>query len=197
MSEYEDDFKEIGHCGGRVTFIIRHDDDGRRSVAQRIDVGGTAAAAWFGIYALAPHGIPIAGIKMRGIKQLWDPPPPPHCFPVFLGSDLHKCWGHQCPDCDEGYFRNGNHPASHPMTCPYCGLREDAHHFLTPNQKLYVEHYIQTLIEGLRAEIEPGTEHEIVIDMDKIASAGDDQPKPHFYYTAGTSADSISLQPMR
>jgi hypothetical protein len=184
MSEYED-FQEIGHCGGRMTFIIKSDDNGRRSYAQRIEHSGGAPAAWAGIYALAPHGIPVADIKMGGIKQPWDPQPPPGSFAVFLGSDSRNCWGHECPGC-EGYFRNGNHPACHPMTCPYCGLLAPAYDFLTPAQRAYVGHYIKSLMEALEAEIEPGTKREFIIDMDQIADLGANQPKPPFYYTSET-----------
>jgi hypothetical protein len=34
--------------------------------------------------------------------------------------------------------------------------------------------------------MDPGTEREVVIDMDAIADQGADQPKPEFYYTAET-----------
>src|SRR5262249_50255969 len=136
MSEYED-FQEIGHCGGRVTFIIKCDENGRRTYAQRIQNSRAGPPAWGGIYALAPQGIPVPDIKVGGIKEPWDPPPAhPSCFAVFLGSDSRQRWGHQCPEC-EGYFRNGSHPASHPLTCAYCGLLAAAHDFLTPAQRAY------------------------------------------------------------
>jgi hypothetical protein len=65
-------------------------------------------------------------------------------------------------------------------------LRTGAYKFLTPAQRVYVRHYLDTLLGALEAEMEPGTGQEIVIDMDAIADRGADQPKPDFYYTAET-----------
>lgn len=184
MPEYED-FQEIAHCGGRMTFHITCDAAGNRSYAQGFEGSSPRPAAWVGIYALAPQGIPVADFRIGGIGQGFDPQPPEGCFPVFLGSDSRQCWGHQCRRC-HGYFRNGQHPAIYPLTCPYCGLRTAAHQFLTPAQRVYVRHYISTLLSGLDDEMEPGTERELAIDMDAITDMGADHPKPDFYYTSET-----------
>jgi hypothetical protein len=72
------------------------------------------------------------------------------------------------------------------MTCPYCGVLAPAFDFLTPAQRAYIEHYIQSLMEAFDAKLEPGTEREFVIDMDEIADLGANQPKPAFYYTSET-----------
>jgi hypothetical protein len=182
MAEYED-FHEIAHCGGRATFHIINDAEGRRHYMHGFQHDRPVPAAWVGIYALAPHAIPVADFRIGGIGEGFDPPPPEGCFPVFLGSDSRQCWGHQCPRC-HGYFRNGIHPATYPLTCPYCGARTAAHQFLTPAQRAYVRHYLDTLLEGLEAHMDPGTKREIVIDMDAIADREADQPRPEFYYTA-------------
>jgi hypothetical protein len=184
MPEYED-FQEIAHCGGRATFDISCDADGNRSFALGFTHDRPTPAAWVGIYARALDATPVADFRMGGIGQGFDPPMPAGCFPVFLGSDSLQCWGHRCPRC-QGYFRNRIHPAVYPLTCPYCSLRTAAHHFLTPAQRAYVRHYINTLLEGLEAEMEPGTARQFVINMDAIADQGADQPKPDFYYTAET-----------
>jgi hypothetical protein len=183
MAEY-DDFQEIAHCGGKATFNITCDAGGRRNYSLGFSAQSPKPAAWIGIYALAPHGIPIEDFRLGGIGQGSDPPPE-GCFPVFLGSDSRLCWGHQCPKC-QGYFRNGTHPTIYPLTCPYCGVRAAAHQFLTPAHRVYVRHYLDTLLEGLEADMNPGTEREIVIDMDAIADQGADQPRPQFYYTTET-----------
>jgi hypothetical protein len=182
MSEYED-FQEIAHCGGRVTIIIKCDADGQRSYAERLQHSRPGPAAWVGIYALAPQGIPVLDFKMGGINQPWDPQPPPSCFAVLLGSDSRRCWGHQCLSC-QGYFRNGQHSALYPLTCPYCGHLAPAHKFLTPAQRAYVRHYINLLLEAFESDVEPGTEREFVIDMDVIADSGANESRPDFYYTA-------------
>src|SRR5207245_6473153 len=114
---------------------------------------------------------------------VFDPQPPADCLPFFLGSDTGRCWGHQCPRC-RGYFRNGSHPADLPLTCPYCGLRAAAHQFLTSAQRNYIRHYVETLLDGLEAEMAPRSEREIIIDMDAILDRGATEPKPDFYYAA-------------
>jgi len=184
LSEYED-FKEIAHCGGRATFNISNDADGRRSYALGFTHDRPTPASWIGIYARGVDAMPVADFRIGGIGQAFDPPPPAECFPVFLGSDSRQCWGHQCPRC-QGYFRNGVHPAMYPLTCPYCGLRTAAYHFLTPAQRAYVQHYVNKLLEGLEADMDPGTERQFVIDMDAVADQGANQPRPAFYYTAET-----------
>ena len=182
MPEY-DDFQEIAHCGGRVTFHITCDAQGNKAYAQGFQHDRPTPAAWVGIYALAPQGIPVADFQIGGIGQGFNPQPPKSCLPVFLGSDSRMCWGHQCPKCS-GYFRNGQHPAIYPLTCPYCGFRNAACQFLTPAQRAYVRHYLDTLLSGLEEDMAPGTEREIIIDMDAIANQGAVKPKPDFYYTA-------------
>jgi hypothetical protein len=184
MQEYKD-FQEIAHCGGKVTFHVATDAEGRRSYSQGFHHDRPTPAAWIGIYALAPHAIPVADFRIGGEGQGFDPQPPENCFPVFLGSDSRQCWGHQCPRC-KNYFRNGVHPAIYPLTCPYCGLRTAAHKFLTSAQHTYIKHYLDTLLDGLEADMNPGTERSFVIDMDAVADRGANEPRPDFYYTTET-----------
>ena len=184
MPEYND-FQEIAHCGGKVTFHIQCDLDGNRSYSQGFHHDRPTPASWICIYALALDGVPVSDVRMGGEGQPFDPQPQPGWLPVFLGSDSRQCWGHQCPRC-KGYFRNGRHPAIYPLTCPYCGLKTAAFRFLTPAQLAYVGHYIETLQSGLEEDIPPGTGKEIIIDMDAIADRGGAQPKPDFYYTTET-----------
>ncbi len=68
-------------------------------------------------------------------------------------------------------------------SCPYCGVRAEAYHFLTPPQKSYISHYIESLHEAIY-EAEPSTSSEIVIDMNAIADSITDEPRPDFYYTS-------------
>ena len=184
MPEY-DDFQEIAHCGGQATFQIVCDDQGRKSYSIGFRHSRPVPAAVIGIYALAPQGIPVGDFSIGGIGQGFNPPLPEGCIPVFMGSDSRQCWGHQCPRC-QSYFRNGQHPAVYPLTCPYCGLRMPAHQFLTPTQRNYVRHYIGTLLGVLDEEMEPNTKREVVIDMDAVITQGANQPRPDFYYAAET-----------
>jgi hypothetical protein len=112
---------------------------------------------------------------------------------VFLGSDSRQCWGHQCKKC-QGYFRNGDHPAIYPLTCPYCGVRTAAYNFLTPAQCMYIKTYIDKLMEAFDFEPEPGTEQEFVIDMDAIVDLAADQPRPEFYYASETQQTSYRCE---
>ncbi len=184
MAEYKD-FQEIAHCGGKATFHIVCDEAGRRTYAGGVTHSRPVPAAWVGIYALLPHGIPVSDFQIGGIGSGFQPLPEPGWIPVLLGSDSLECWGHQCPLC-QGYYRNRWHPSIYPLTCPYCGLRTNAYKFLTPGQKAYIGHYIQTLSESMDSEMEPGTEKEIIIDMDAIADLGAAEPKPDFYYRSET-----------
>lgn len=138
-----------------------------------------------GVYILLPHGIPVSDFRLGGIGQPFEPQPPEGTVPAILGSDSMGCWGHQCPRCS-GYFRNGNHAAIYPQTCPYCGLRTAAFQFLTPAQRMFLAHLAQTLESELAAPDENGTERQVEIDMASIVKQSEDEPKPEFYYASQT-----------
>jgi len=67
MEKYED-FQEIGHCGGKITFDIECDEAGRRSYTVGIEGRSPGPAAWVGIYA-APPAIPVTDFQIGGIGQ--------------------------------------------------------------------------------------------------------------------------------
>jgi len=184
MREYAD-FQEIAHCGGKATFTIASDADGQVSYQISFENSRPTPAEVVGIYAMAPQGISVADFRLGGIGEAFDPPMPENCIPVLLGSDTHTCWGHECRRC-RGYFRNKHHTAVYPLTCPYCGLRQAAHHFLTAAQRKYIQHYVNTLILALQEEMAPHTEKQVVIDMDSIVDQSKDAPRPDFYYAAIT-----------
>jgi len=177
MPEYQV-FEEIAHCGGQITFNVTCDAQGNKAFRISLRHARPVPAAWAGIYALASHGIPVSDFRMGGIGQEWDPPLPPGCVPVFIGSDSRSCWGAQCPQC-EGYFRERQRPIVHRATCPYCGLKTGAFEFLTQAQRAYIRHYVNTLTEALHARMEPGTESEITMK--------DPQGAPFAHARASTS----------
>lgn len=185
MAYYEQDFKEVAHCGANTTINISCDDEGRKGAAFGIVGRSPGPMAAVGVYILLPHGIPVSDFKLGGIGQPFDPPPPEGCVPAILGSDSLGCWGHQCPRCD-GYFRNGNHAAIYPQTCPYCGLRTAAFQFLTPAQRMFLAHLAKRLEEELAAPDEKGTERQVEIDMESLVKQAADEPKPDFYYASQT-----------
>jgi hypothetical protein len=93
---------------------------------------------------------------------------------VFIGSDSEGKFGHECPGC-RGYWRDegGTH------VCPYCGMREDVHAFLTTAQQSYIQQYCSKIRDLLHAD----KDGEYVIDMDAVADAsGNNVEKPPFYY---------------
>ena len=168
-----DEFQEIGHTGGKVTFTVVTHASGNRGYQIGWSHSRPVPAAIFAVWAL-PQGVAVAGIKLGGIGDPWNPPPVPDCVPVFIGSDSHGKFGHQCHSCG-GYWRADGQPAM----CPYCAARGDSHMFLTVAQRRYVMQYCLRLGAAL-AEDEDG-EH--VIDMDAVAdAAGKDGEKPPFYY---------------
>jgi hypothetical protein len=165
---------EVAHSGGRITFRIRREDDGRLSYQMGVSGDRPNPMSLYALYAL-PQGIPVCDLQMGGLGQAWSPPPFPGCFSVFLVSDSTGLFGRQCPSCN-GYWRTeyGN------RICPYCGLQAAANYLLlTEAQQHYVAQYCARFREVLGKE-EPG---DYVIDMDAVADAvGSASPKPPFYY---------------
>lgn len=177
------DFSEVGHTGGKVTFTIKCDKNGRISYQIGYSHSSAHPASIVGIYA-HPDGFACGNIKMGGIGDPWNPPPFPNCIAVIMASDSQGKFGHECLACHK-HFRTDNIPALFPLTCPYCGLRAESFHYLTPPQNSYIRHYVGSLIKGVE-DVPPDSTSEIVIDMNIIADAVSDKPRPDFYYTSTT-----------
>jgi len=177
------DFSEIGHTGGKITFQIQCDAKGGIAYSTKYEFSGGGPASLTGVYA-HPEGFVCANIKMGGIGQPWNAPPFPNCIAVFMASDSEGRFGHECPQCKK-HFRTTNIPATFPITCPYCGLRAESFHFLTPPQNAYVHHYIETLDNGL-ANIKPNSNADVVIDMNAVADLVPGKPRPDFYVASIT-----------
>jgi hypothetical protein len=93
---------------------------------------------------------------------------------LFISSDSEGKFGHHCPVC-KGYWRD----EAGTQYCPYCGLRESGHAFLSDAQQSYVQQYCEKMREAMAEE----KDGEYVIDMDAVAdAAGSDSEKPPFYY---------------
>jgi hypothetical protein len=196
LAYYEQDFEEVAHCGANTTINIACDAEGRKSAAFGIIGRGPGPMTAVGVYILLPHGIPVSDFKMGGIGQPFDPPPPEGCVPAILGSDSLGCWGHQCPQCG-GYFRNGNHAAIYPQSCPYCGLKTAAFQFLTPAQRRFLAHLAERLEEEIAASDEKGTERQVEIDMEGLVKQAADEPKPDFYYASQTQQTRYKCEKCR
>jgi hypothetical protein len=177
------DFSEVGHTGGIVTFSIKRDADGRVGYQQGYSGSSPRPMTLVAIYA-HQDGFACGGVELGGIGDAWNPPPLPNCVGVFMASDTEGRFGHECPRCHK-HFRSENIPAKFRLTCPYCGLRADGYKFLTPPQRAYVKHYVDTLFSTVY-RVEPGSEAEVRIDMDELADAVPGEPRPDFYYTSTT-----------
>jgi hypothetical protein len=167
-----DEFQEIAHSGGQITFHFRTTEDGRHGYQVQYTGSRPVPMVMIGVYALE-QGVPVGRIHLGGIGDAWNPPPMPGCLPVLITSDSQGKFGHLCPRC-KGYWRSGPWP----HVCPYCRLEAEDYQFLSEAQLRYVRHYCTTLVEGMQT-IENG---ELKIDMDSVAeAAGKDGPKPSFY----------------
>jgi hypothetical protein len=166
------EFEEIGHSGGKITFIIKKGESGAPSYQIKFSSSRPVPVVMIAIYAL-PQGLPVEAIKLGGEGQLWGPPPFPGCFPVFIASDSQGKFGHNCPQC-KGYWRSGPWP----NLCPYCATMAPGCDFLSEAQLRYVRYYCEILIKAL----DFNHDGEVEIDMDAVADAvGKQDEKPAFY----------------
>jgi hypothetical protein len=166
------EFEEIGHSGGKITFHIVTDQQGRRGFQVGISGNRPVPFVWTAVYAL-PQGVPVESIQLGGIGQPWNPPPLPGCLPVFIASDSEGKFGHDCPNCG-GYWRSG----AWPNICPYCRTRAAGFQFLSEAQHRYVRQYCKVLTDALDSK----QDGEVIIDMDAVADAvGKTGEKPAFY----------------
>ena len=171
------EFEEIAVSGGKVTFTIRTDDSGRLSYQVGYSGSSPGPMVLIGVYAL-PQGIPVGSIQLGGIGQPWNPPPVPGCFAVLIASDSQGRFGHQCPSC-AGYWRSGPWPS----ICPYCASMLDGYQFLSEAQARYVSHYCDVLNDALDA----AKDGEVVIDMDAVAKAAENNEDIPAFYVAEQS----------
>jgi hypothetical protein len=168
-----EDFREIGHSGGKITFSIRTDASGRQGYQVEVSSSRPVPTVMIAVYAI-PQGIPVATIQLGGIGDHWNPPPFPGCYPVMIQSDSQGKFGHHCPRCD-GYWRSGPWP----NLCPYCSLHASGYQFLSKAQLHFVKHYFNVLMDALE-EVDNG---DVTIDMDEVADAAgkDIADRPSFY----------------
>jgi hypothetical protein len=154
----EEDFREIAHSGGKITFTVRTNEDGLRTFQVGIRSMRPVPVVMIGVYALPP-GIPVGSLDLTSFSPA---PPFPGCYPVMIQSDSHGLFGHHCPGCD-GYWRSGPWP----QLCPYCHFTADGFQFLSKAQRVFVRHYCGELANALATE----GDVDVVIDMDEVADA--------------------------
>lgn len=169
------EFEPVGHCGGTVRIRIGRDQEGRRGFQVTWSHCRPVPAVMFGVWAL-PNGIPFCLAELGGIgSRVQVPAVPGGVFEVLVSSDSEGLFGRCCPACN-GYWRASVRGSQY---CPYCGLRADPLHFLTPGQVSYIDQFCAKMREALASDVDG--DH--VIDMDAVAdAAGKDIEKPPFYY---------------
>ena len=61
------DFEEIAHCGGKITFRLRTNEEGQRSYQVTYSGDRPVPMSLLAVYAL-PQGVPVASIDLGGIE---------------------------------------------------------------------------------------------------------------------------------
>jgi hypothetical protein len=165
-----DEFKEIGHSGGTISFEFIETDSGQYRLEITFRHSRPVAHALIGVYFL--EGIAVGILPILGLGASTDPPPFTGCIPVYIASDTTGHFGHNCPRC-KGYWRSG--PSPH--VCPYCRFEDNSYEFLSEAQYRYADDYCRLFVEAQSSETSS-----VTIDMDAVADAvGIDAPKPPFY----------------
>lgn len=185
------DFREIGHCGGTVTFKFEKAVDGSLKVGFRWQSSRPNPASLAALYVLS-NGIPVAPIRMGGIGDPWSPPPCEGCITVLIGSDSQGEFGHQCPTCD-GYWRS----APTPNVCPYCWTPVEMQNCLSPAQRGYIAEYLRVFTGAHQDAFEnlpAGQSKDYKIDMDAVADAVSSDLKPDFYFAEESQQNQFRCQ---
>jgi len=145
MDIADQEFREVGHSGGKVIVHVVT-TEGRRKYSMTWTHCRPVRTVVAGVWAL-PQGMPLCRVTFGGIGTKAEGPPAPRAIQVFLASDSQGHFGHECPGCAK-YWRSG--PA--PLNCPYCGGRGDLITFLTQPQRRYIQQYCRHVVEAIQSE---------------------------------------------
>jgi hypothetical protein len=185
MGNYEDDFREIAHSGGQFVVAVTTAQRGERQVAFEYRNNRPGPASVFQIQVL-PQGIPVADV------DIFSPPTgaASTTLPVFIASDAHGLFGHQCPACGQ-YWRSSVAPAKWRMTCSYCGTRYPTFAFRTPGQNKFVHAWCDMIFKAVNSE----RDGEHVIDIDEIADlTRDPDERPALYYSEVSQQNNFACE---
>jgi hypothetical protein len=167
-----EEFRQIGHSGGRITIETVTQPDGRRLYSQTWQHNRIGGSGFFAVHVLPP-GIPIGTARLGGMGSPLDPGPAPgRNLMVFIVCDSEMMYGAQCPVCS-AYWRS----KSPSKFCVSCGFRGQPHMFLTEAHGAYLEQYC-----SLFAKVQAAEDGKHVIDLDAVADAVNSVEKPPFYY---------------
>ena len=133
-----DEFEEIAHTGGTITFI----HDPKRGTAIELKHSNPWKVVIYQV-CVSFDGEILEFVPPGGIGAVIPYPQP--SILAFLISDREGLFGQHCPEC-KSYFRSdcigGN------TTCPYCLHAENGIEFLTENQAQFIGTFCNTFIEA-------------------------------------------------
>ena len=180
------EFEEIGHSGGKITFIIKTDENGRHSYQVQFSGSRPVPLVITAVYASTRSAC-------RDNQAWWNRPAmesstyPRLLSGVYCLRQSGKIWA-PLPRCS-GYWRSGPWP----NVCPYCATIVPCYQFLSEAQLRYVRHYCNVLSDALDS-LNYG---EVVIDMDVVAdAAGKDGVKPAFTYPNKANSANSPVVPV-
>lgn len=172
------EFSEIGPCGGTLTIEVNTTEDGQRTFSCGLKHDSPTMSS-VSCIACDMFGNPI-----RVVQLSWNPSADEipdrstRYFITFLKSDTEGAFGHQCPRCSN-YWRSDGMPFLWHLTCPYCGLQQATHHFLTPAHRSFLSAVSERLIQA----IESDQNGRFDIPLDKIADdvVSTNEPNPFYF----------------
>jgi hypothetical protein len=149
---FEEEFAEIGNCGGKLELIRTG-----QGVAMRISATGATGYVQMGISldGECTQYWPIRGVDQRPVKE------PSPMVSAFLPADKTGLWGRGCPQC-KSYFRTDR--IREYMFCPYCDCRAPAAAYTTENQRAFLNRQRELLITTFQGR------ETVTIDLDNIVS---------------------------
>jgi len=160
------EFEEIAHTGGTITFI----HDPARGISVELKHSNPWRAAIYQV-CVSFEGIVLDFVPMGGIGQSIPYPQP--SIPAYLISDREGLFGQECPSCNS-YFRSDCIGGD--ISCPYCLHIEKGTEFLTENQKHFITIFCNTFIKAHQ------NSETIEVDLDSLIS-GLPNNKPRWVYS--------------
>lgn len=142
VEEDSDDFQDVSHAGGVVTFHVKV-VEGQPRLTIGFRHGEMSGCSVLTVNALLAQGLAI-GPSVEDASR--SSQPPPGCVPVLIVSDEENYFGAACPSCTRYFRTNGSQAV---FTCPYCATRTVRHAFLTTAQQTYVAAYCRLCVEAL------------------------------------------------
>jgi hypothetical protein len=150
----EEEFQEIAHTGGKITFLYDHEDQG---ISIEYKQGNPWTVSIFQV-CVSFDGVVLDFVPFGGLEQAIPYPQP--SILAYVMSDREGLFGRKCRKC-ASYFRS---QVTQKTTCPYCGYKDRNIKFLTDNQLEFIGHFCNSFIDA-------HTKGETVeIDLDELTN---------------------------